>query len=371
MKKICLLYVFCMLTWYTHAQPQLNTSQYYINPYLVNPSYAGAESYTSAQLGYKRVWMGTANAPSNIYLTVHTRITPDRRVELKRETKESADFNKAKPANNSPIRCRSSKKYVEDRQRILDSLRVLDMLQELEFQKKYGQEKEKLKYKPYFGVGGMVYNERFGPFSRLGIGISGAIHQTLTPKARLSLGASLGVSQNSLNTSNIRFQDETDEVAQNVLNNNRVTNPELGLGAMLYTPTYYAGLSAFNLLPSAVLLERTFAPGYYATAGYFIKANKQLALVPSVLVRYIADVPMLYDISMRAHYTMIWGGVAYRSGSELLGAFVGININKNIDLTYSYDASILYSGTSFGTSEITIGYRLAKPDKPVTSRLLN
>src|SRR5688572_19455240 len=54
------------------AQDVTNFTQFFINPYSINPSYAGIEGRPALSLGYRRQWTGIDGGPSIANLSFHT-----------------------------------------------------------------------------------------------------------------------------------------------------------------------------------------------------------------------------------------------------------------------------------------------------------
>ncbi|HYC86361.1 MAG TPA: PorP/SprF family type IX secretion system membrane protein [Chryseosolibacter sp.] len=58
------------------AQDQANFTQFYLNPYILNPSYVGMDGKTSMSLIYRRQWADIDGAPSIANFSLHTPINP-------------------------------------------------------------------------------------------------------------------------------------------------------------------------------------------------------------------------------------------------------------------------------------------------------
>ena len=52
-------------------------SQYIMNGFLVNPSFAGRDGYTTVTLTTREQWVGLANAPSTYALSFQTQIVEE------------------------------------------------------------------------------------------------------------------------------------------------------------------------------------------------------------------------------------------------------------------------------------------------------
>ena len=67
---ICLLFGSVLSS--LHAQDQTNFTQFYLNPYLVNPSLAGIDGQSSFSIIYRRQWMNIDGGPSIANVSLHT-----------------------------------------------------------------------------------------------------------------------------------------------------------------------------------------------------------------------------------------------------------------------------------------------------------
>lgn len=68
------LLVFMSVT--AKGQDQANFSQFYLNPYLYNPSYAGIDGQSALSLTYKKQWMTVDGAPTIANFTLQTPLSP-------------------------------------------------------------------------------------------------------------------------------------------------------------------------------------------------------------------------------------------------------------------------------------------------------
>lgn len=69
-KLVCSLFLCFSLTC-SYAQDITNFTQFFINPYSINPSYAGIEGRYALSLAYRRQWSGIEGGPSITNLTFH------------------------------------------------------------------------------------------------------------------------------------------------------------------------------------------------------------------------------------------------------------------------------------------------------------
>jgi type IX secretion system PorP/SprF family membrane protein len=67
-----IIIVFLLYAPSLHAQNQSNLSQFYLNPYILNPSYVGVDGKTSMSLIYRKQWAGFTGSPAISNFSLHT-----------------------------------------------------------------------------------------------------------------------------------------------------------------------------------------------------------------------------------------------------------------------------------------------------------
>lgn len=65
------IFLLCLLSASLYAQDITNFSQFFINPYSINPSYAGIEGRPAVFLGYRKQWADIEGAPATTSFTFH------------------------------------------------------------------------------------------------------------------------------------------------------------------------------------------------------------------------------------------------------------------------------------------------------------
>ena len=311
-----LLLMFLPLLVFSQQKPQY--SQYMINNYLLNPAIAGIENYLDIKSGYRNQWTGIEGAPSNFYLSLHTKLAKD-----KARAPEAGNKTPSFVGGNE--------------------LRSI-------YRRSGAQ--------PHHGLGLILLHDKLGPFKRLEANLSYAYHIPLSSQVKLAAGASAGVSQHSLRGDNLFFANPGDAAAAGWT----VFRPNLQLGMWLYSSNFYAGVSASELISNTVSVEDergvdiNFENHYFATAAYKIAYAERIDLVPSVMVKLLQPMPVSVDYNLRAIYdNKLWAGVSYRQ-SDSFAVLAGITWNQTFDLGYSFDAGVSSLG---GVShEVVVGVRI-------------
>lgn len=329
MKKSTLLLIAALVPFFAFAQQKPQYSQYVINNFLLNPAISGIEDYTDIKLGARNQWQGVEGAPTTVYLSVHSRL-------LNGQAGASLESRNRQP--------QSFAKYREARSIY-----------------------RKVTYKPWHGIGALVLHDKIGPFSRTEANMTYAYHLPLNENIRLSGGASVGVTQARVAAGSLNFANP-DAAAGN---NRSSFGANLSTGLWLYSSDFYVGISAAEMLGNTISMDSYGGRAgesrnhYFATGAYKIGVNQRLALVPSVMVKWLQPVPVSIDYNLRLLYhDKIWVGGSYRQ-HDSFAAMGGFTINKTFDLSYSYDSGL---STLKGMShEVILGVRLYKSHLPANT----
>lgn len=293
---------------WTYAQQTAQYSNYQMNNFLLNPAVAGSYSYWNARAGFRLQWLGVEGAPRTYFATVHG------------------------PLKQKPKRSKS----------------------------KRGQ-----KQGVNHGVGFTASFDEVGAFSYAGFSGSYAAHLPLNKIWTLSLGASLGMKQTSINTNDLNFQQyPTDPSIVGGIYTE--TKPDVNLGGWLYSKTAFIGFSARQILQNDVNiggeveennLSRLYNH-YYFTGGVKLEVNYDWVFVPSVMLQAVRPAPLQVDLNTTFWYKSKVGlGLSYRH-LDAIYATVEYVHNHMLEISYAYDLPL--SGLSkynSGTHEVIVGIR--------------
>lgn len=306
------------------AQNYPHYTQYIANQYVLNPAISGIENYTDIKLGHRQQWVNFDGSPRASYFTIHGAIG-------KKDYKTSATSYRV-PGENP-----RGKNYWEDYEAAA----------------------------PHHGVGATVQNMKAGFFNFLKAKGTYAYHVGLSSKATLSAGVAAGVSQVSINTQAVKFNNVADPTFGNASSELRKLKPELDLGVYLYHANYFVGLSAMQVLPQK--FKFSDAQGNYgsktrmhafATAGYRIQLDDDISILPSVMAKYVPNTPTSqFDVNVKAQYQdVLWAAASYRFKYGYTG-MVGVNVSNTFNLSYSYDyTTTRINQFSNGTHEVVLGF---------------
>lgn len=146
-----------------------------------------------------------------------------------------------------------------------------------------------------------------------------------------------------------------------------------GVGVYLKLDELYFGVSVPHLFQNDLgfnpngLVAAVSEAHIYGMAGYNIKANENLSIEPSILVKYVANAPVDVDFNVMAHIAKTFDfGLSYRAGGDenSFGEsidIIGIYHLNSLSIGLAYDLSLSEIETySSGSFEALVRYAFVK-----------
>ena len=196
-------------------------------------------------------------------------------------------------------------------------------------------------------------------------------------KGHLSFGIMGGIHNQSNNYSELLTTSPND--VHFIANTGSVITPNFGAGIYYSTDKFYAGFSIPRMvddnisLSSAgkVIKNTSVDPGkfhYYFTIGRVFDVGDELKLKPQAMIKAVKNAPAEFDLNLNALIAeKLWIGASYRSKADA-SAIVGIQINPQFIVSYSYDYSLSkIRNFSSGSHEIALGYVFGFKGKNIVS----
>lgn len=330
MQKIILFILLISVSSLALAQTQPQYSQYMMNNYLINPAVSGIEDYTDIKTGYRNQWTDFDGAPQTYYVSAHLAIG-----------KPDITSTGARPNFSKSIR----------RPMVLSN-----------------NFRSSSKVPLHHGVGFVLVSDKTGANTQHSFNLSYALHIPVTNKIKLSVGLSGGISQYILDLGKVQVKDNPDQA---IIAGTKLASiqPNLNAGAWLYSRKFFVGISAnqfiFNSFNYKVEGNNSYNWSGNAVSHYFLSAglrqeiNEDWTIIPSTLVKRVAQAPLSFDVNIKSVFRdRFWFGASYRHKDAFVG-LMGVNISSLINLGYSYDFTT--SGLkerSKGSHEIVIGVML-------------
>ncbi len=291
-------------------------SQYIMNGFLVNPSFTGADGYTSVNLTVREQWVGMADAPSTYALSFQTRLLRNSYISKNTTVKKKL----IRPTRGGQV-----------------------------------------------GLGGYLFNDRNGIMMRTGM--QAAYSYTIPMgenqneyRKNLSFGLALIAYQYTIDTDGLIF-DPDDPLLNNY--DRSVFIPDFNFGMNYTTQKYYVGFAMTNLLRGSVMfgnsshMENSELGHYFLTGGVKVPLAANWMLEPSA---FIKSSDMLFkaiqlDLTTRVYYKNdYWAGVSYRTNDAVILMF-GVRYDR-FYFAYAFDFTLTdIRKQSFGTHELTLAVK--------------
>lgn len=215
------------------------------------------------------------------------------------------------------------------------------------------------------GLGGVIFNDDFGPTSHTGIMATYAYHFKISRKQKISLGlTAMGfqykMDQRFLNLTNPDDNAITYQVEKTFI-------PDASLGAYFYGPNYAAGISAAHIFQSKLkinqnLNENRMVRHYFLFGSYYFefKNSPLVDIEPSILVKSIETVSPQIDFNVKFFYNDdYWAAFSVRPNDAFV-AGVGLKIN-NYYFGFAYDFTFSdLSSYTVGSQEIIFGINVGE-----------
>lgn len=300
-------------------------SQYTMNGFLINPSYAGSDYYTTFGLTVREQWLSLPNAPSTYAAAFQTRILNDSYITKSTAVRKKID----RPTKGGRV-----------------------------------------------GVGGYLFSDHNGIMHRTGLQLAYAYHLPIGIDQQLSFGLSLSAYQYFVDISGAVMPDD---VQDDLLNNydQVVYIPDANFGVSYMTRNYYAGFAMTNLFRGALMIGNGGENGrselghYFLTGGIRLYPGVDWIIEPSIMFKSSDMVFKSFqvDLTGRVYYKDdYWLGLSYRTGDAIV-MLAGLKVDRfYIGYSFDFTMSEIRSYT-YGTHELTVLARFG--DNPRRYRWIN
>jgi type IX secretion system PorP/SprF family membrane protein len=286
-------------------------SQYIMNGFLVNPSFAGRDGYTTVNLTVREQWIGLAGAPSTYAASFQTRLLKDSYISKSTSVRKKL----VKPTKGGKV-----------------------------------------------GIGGYVFNDNNGIMHRTGFQAAYAYHIAMGESGEypndLSFGLALTAYQFYINTDGLLY-DHDDPLM--LAYDRSVFIPDFNFGASYTTARYYAGFAMTNILRGSLLFADTSSNKSTQLGNFFLTGGMKFPLAPNWMLEpsaFIKSSDMVFksiqlDLTARIFYKDdYWAGLSYRTNDAII-AMLGLRYDKYY-FAYAFDFTLTQlRQQSFGTHELT------------------
>ena len=286
-------------------------SQYMMNGFLLNPSLAGNDGYTSINLTAREQWLGISTAPRTHAISVQTRLLKTSYI-----------------SKSTSVRRKITRPSREGR----------------------------------VGLGGYIFNDKNGIIDRTGFQLTYAYHIPMDDK-QLSFGISANAFQFSIDENEIVLFDKDDPYLMEY--DKIIFIPDANIGVSFHTPELFVGVSATQLLRSALKLGNQSYTNYrllrhyFIMGGYKFDVTPEIVIQPSILMKSSDSFRSFQiDLNARVFYRNdYWAGLSYRTNDAMV-VMAGVKVSQYY-FGYAFDYSLSnIRKYSFGSHEFLIAIKL-------------
>lgn len=293
-------------------------SQYIMNGYLVNPSFAGRDGYSTITLTAREQWVGLAQNPATYAASFQTRLLKNSYISKSTEVRKKL----VKPSRGSRV-----------------------------------------------GMGGYIFNDNNGIMRRTGLQAIYAYHipigRSEESRSSLSFGLAMTAYQFAVNTDNLIY--DVDDPFLNTYKKS-VFIPDFNFGTSYTSSRYYVGFAMTNLLRGSLLFgdvensRRGELGHFYLTGGVKFPVAEDWIIEPSAFVKSSDMVfkSIQMDITSRVYYKNdYWAGLSWRTNDALI-LLLGLKYDR-FYFAYAFDFTLTdIRRQSNGTHELTAAVKFGE-----------
>jgi type IX secretion system PorP/SprF family membrane protein len=311
--------VFSFIFGASMAQQVPMYSQYIMNGFLINPSFAGRDGYTTVNLTVREQWVGLAGAPSTYAASFQTRILKNSFISKSTAVRKKI----VKPTKGGKV-----------------------------------------------GLGGYIFNDNNGIMHRTGISLAYSYHIPLGRTGGipndLSFGLAMTAYQFAVNTTGAILNSQDDPLLNSY--DRSVFIPDFNFGASFTTSKYYVGFAMTNLLRGSLVIADTSKNktsqlgNFYLTGGVKFPLNSDWTFEPSAFIKasdmFFKSVQM--DLTARMYYREdYWAGISYRTNDALI-AMLGLKYDR-FYFAYAFDFTLTdIRKQSYGSHELSLAVKFGE-----------
>jgi type IX secretion system PorP/SprF family membrane protein len=294
-------------------------SQYIMNGFLINPSFAGRDGYTTVNLTVREQWVGMAGAPSTYAASFQTRILKNSFISKSTAVRKKI----VKPTKGGKV-----------------------------------------------GLGGYVFNDNNGIMHRTGLSLAYAYHISMGRTGGipndLSFGLAMTAYQFAVNIKDAILNSQDDPLLNSY--DRSVFIPDFNFGASFTTSKYYVGFAMTNLLRGSLILANTSKNKTDQLGNFFLTGGIKIPLTPDWTLEpstFIKASDMLFksiqmDLTARAYYKEeYWAGISWRTNDAII-AMIGLKYDR-FYFAYAFDFTLTdIRAQTFGTHELSLAVKFGE-----------
>jgi type IX secretion system PorP/SprF family membrane protein len=295
-------------------------SQYIMNGFLINPSFAGRDGYTTVTLTTREQWVGLEKPPGTYAASFQTRILKNSYISKATSVRKKL----VKPTKGGKV-----------------------------------------------GLGGYVFSDNNGIMRRTGFQAIYSYHismgQTGGFPNDLALGLAFSGYQFAINTDGMILNNPDDPFLNSY--DRSVFIPDFNFGASFTTAKYFVGFAMTNILRGSLmfadttkLANRNELGHFFLTGGYKFELSRDWTLEPAAFLKssdmFSKSIQM--DLTARVYYKNdYWAGISWRTNDAII-LLLGFKYDR-FHFGYAVDFTLTdIRKQSFGSHELTLAVKFGE-----------
>jgi type IX secretion system PorP/SprF family membrane protein len=229
------------------------------------------------------------------------------------------------------------------------------------------------------GLGVQLISDRKGLTNRIGGNVSYSYRLIINDDMHLAFGLSLGVIDQTIDFSKAVTENNTDPTLFNTTEH--ITSVDANAGLAFTWKGLDIGVAVPQLIGNKMnYVDNTDVRSYYTQARHYMGSvkykipvlkDKGLSVIPLALVRFLPNAPLQYDGTLNIDWKdKFWVGATYKN-DYAVGLNIGVCIQKQLSVGYSYDFITGKIGNYAGMShELMVNFKFGhkKPEPQIVQQ---
>jgi type IX secretion system PorP/SprF family membrane protein len=220
------------------------------------------------------------------------------------------------------------------------------------------------------GLGLTVINDRIGVHKNLNTLVNYAYHLKTGEHSFVSMGLQAGIHYRKSDYASLAGSSYDPKLFNPVISH---VVFDFGMGLYFRSPRFHAGISVPGIIPENLTVNDSVSIALNRStillfSKYRIPLNEAVDAEPSFLIKYMAGVPVSYDINLNMVFRkVLTTGLSYRK-DESVDFLLKAQVTPQLQFGYAYDYPIGEIATlSNGSHEIVVHYLFRYVQKNVSS----
>ncbi|MEQ8302726.1 MAG: type IX secretion system membrane protein PorP/SprF [Cyclobacteriaceae bacterium] len=211
------------------------------------------------------------------------------------------------------------------------------------------------------GAGLLIVQDKIGNVTNTEFQAAGSYKLQLE-EMTFSFGMQAGVINFRSDNSKLNLRDPNDDAFGQ---NDNVSKPNIGAGAILKSERFFVGLSVPRLLSTSFKGSQgqefdLYDQHFYLLGGYIFNMGTRLRLRPSVLLKSVKGSPLSTDLNFMVNIDQLYSAGLFTRNFNTYGVQLQALLKDTFRLGYTFEIPTANSvGTQFNTHEILLGVKLS------------